>query len=150
MKVFNASGFIMSMIPRKFSAGPKNGIGKDYYKNGVISGNFVYKDDKIIIKKYFYKNGDITFCENNKGKKTFEIRFHEEGGGFIYKTGKTIDGYREGICRRFYKNGIQEWETPYTNGNIEGIEYHYLCDGVVSSDDLYIGGSHAEFNILWK
>lgn len=80
----------------------------------------------IIVKKTFYKNGNV---------KT-EIPY--------------VDNKKTGRARSFYENGIVKAETDYCDENIDGYIRTYYEDGSIESVETYTNGKRNNDLILYN
>lgn len=145
---------------KKLSNKKVNGSWKQYSKSGTVTGETNYKNGEIDgVYKLFYDN-ETLYSEYNYLEGELEGAFkHYHINGKLAKIGKYKNGNQIGYWKSFYSNGELESEygfdktgasqgwyikyrsngdtiskTPYSDGEINGVE-----------TDFYING-----NVLWE
>ena len=109
-----------------FSCGEKDGKWTEYYENGRIKSERIFKDGEVVDGKYisYYDNGQIWDERNYKDGKL-------DGKFTIY--------YENGILQRINLNQI-EGEGNFKDGEKDGKWTYYNEDGSLIGEGIYQNG----------
>ena len=72
----------IGMSPCVFGApNPENGVQQEYFENGKLRLENIFKNGQIVRKRTFYRNGHLLFEERYKnGDLRLRRTFYEDGG----------------------------------------------------------------------
>jgi len=90
------------------------------------TGEIVFKEDEILIKKEWYHKGEL---EKEEG--------YYENGNIKWKSTAYKNGKLDGLSKRFYEDGTLMIETIYKNGIKDGLEKGYSENGKIVAEILY-------------
>ena len=91
LNIYREGNWLFSEVP--FKNGLRDGVQKDYYKNGKLRWSGFFKNGKLEGKtKSFYENGNIELEENH------------------------VNGLQDGIIKEYYENGKIKSERPMKMG----------------------------------
>ena len=77
---------------------------------------------------------------NSKASDRFEIkRSYHVSGALWYET-PYVNGEENGILKVYYESGVLRYETPYVNGSAHGIEKIYYESGALLQETIYDNG----------
>lgn len=127
-----------------------DGIVKEYYMNGRVRNEWVYKNNKRNgVDKFYDYDGKLLEERTFKDDKQDGIcrTFYETGQ--LQKEQYKKDYKQEGFCRTFYESGKLMGELTYRNGVAEGIEKEYYENGRLESILNYINGKREGVEIKY-
>jgi hypothetical protein len=95
------------------------GDSKEYYDNGTLKTECIYKDHRLEGKLKSY-----------------------QPDGKLWREWPYKEGVREGICREYYpQSGKLYWECIYKNGEPDGEYKTYAESGELIGEDTYVKGA---------
>lgn len=112
-----------------YKDGKKNGIYKDYWKDGTLLAQINYVDDKVDgVFKRFYKNGNLLEETHFKlGVKQGSLKRYDESGKLtqndVYQNGLLLEENNSpftGVKKEYYE-GDSWQENEYKDGKEHGI-----------------------------
>ena len=144
----------------EYLKGKKNGIGKEYYKDGKLKFEGEYLNEKRHgIGKEYFPNGKL-FSEGEylNGKK-WNIKEYDKNGNIINELkngkgylklynkynnlifeGEFINGIQNGKGKEYYDNGILKYEGEYIHGLRNGKGKRYHTNGKIHYEAEYLFG----------
>ena len=108
---------------------------KEYYENGVLKGEWLYKDGKLDgLSKEYYESGKLRLeiSYSNDMKNGYAKGYFENGnidGEWFY-----IDDKKDGKLRRYYESGQLKGEWHYKDGKKDGVSREYYENGVLKGE----------------
>ena len=144
----------------EFTNGIKNGECKEYYDDGKLKFEGIFKrgkkwDGKGFNEKgneeYTIKNGTGKFKEyynNNNlmiegeyvnGQRNGKIKEYYEFSK-LKSEGEYLNGEKNGKFKEYYDNLNLKFEGEYLNGEKNGIFKEYNYDGIIIFEDEYVNG----------
>lgn len=152
-KPFTGTLYHIETTPRSYEE-YKNGIlhgrSVEYYPNGQILEDALYKDGEIIKFRTWHQNGQVSFNYTSKIHWDEDGKIAFDGGSWLYKNGKVRVGYDSDKNTLIYsKDGKVAIKKIYNNDNYsrhfiyyhsvlcnsykEILNHEYLCDDFNSS-----------------
>lgn len=150
-------------INRNNNAGQKQGVWKDFYENGKVKSETVFRNGKKTgYAKVFFENGSLANIDKYIGdsiqKETpelttrLEVRNEYYEDGSIKKTGTYLYDLPEGTHKEYSREGKITAAKIYKEGNLTGeglvdeagnqqgpwVEYH--ADGIIKAKGNYDNG----------
>lgn len=118
----------------------KQGLWKEYDKNGLLHSTQNYTDDREDgIYKQFDEKGNITYTEEwEYGEQLNSIEYYPNGN--IQRVEQWAEGTRNGIANSFYESGEKHEEYNYKDGEVDGKAFTYDKDGSVSKYEIFSNG----------
>jgi antitoxin component YwqK of YwqJK toxin-antitoxin module len=116
---------VMKMNNSKFDKNGelKNGIQKEYFKNGSVSceGAFI-NGERTGEWKYYLANGQLKAIGNyTDGKMTGEWKWYRENGKLM-QTGSFDNEIKTGLWKRYREDGDLMDETEFINGKKKRVK----------------------------
>ncbi len=115
----------------------------------VVNGQRVVKQQKLKLKKTYYKNGKINIYAyvDENGIYNGEFIWYNEEGQKVWE-GKTKDNKWVGFWNH-YSNGILDSKAEHNTGNVvaNGKAIFYYTDGIKKSEGVLNAGAKTGF---WK
>ncbi|MDR3258682.1 MAG: ssDNA-binding domain-containing protein [Fusobacteriaceae bacterium] len=107
-----------------------NGEQKEYYENGALQREAMYKDGKLNgTEKIYYKSGNIQSINSWKENKITGITQDYYENGHLKNESQWLNSYREGISKRYYENGKIKHESNWQNFERNGLSKEYYENG---------------------
>lgn len=160
-KTFNEKGILVK--EDTYSDGRSEGVAKNYYDDGKIYEEYYYRKNKINVYKYYNRAGAIV-KEISKQKNEFNFDLYNQNGT-LRMTGKIIGDQLDGQITsynylgmktemkemkdekrinkeiNYYPNGQILSESPYKNGQEDGLYTKYFVNGKVLTQGYYVNNS---------
>lgn len=108
--------------------GQRYGKWINWYENGQKSTISIYKDNDVLVKQTWDRNGKVQVVDGN-GEF---LSFYDNGK--LYAKGMYKDGKAVGIWEYFYENGSKFQVSEFTNGIEDGAFKTFFETGQVSSE----------------
>jgi antitoxin component YwqK of YwqJK toxin-antitoxin module len=129
-----------------YNAGKPYGLVHDFFPSGQL-----YFEGRImqLIPEEKYDGHCRWFYDNGVLYKEIDyVKGEECGGKGYFRSGNLwfvnapcVNGLRNGITKWYYDGtGVQEWETPYVNGKIQGNEKAFYESGALEYTIPYVNG----------
>mgnify|MGYP000896226819 CR=1 FL=1 len=142
-KEYDTKGNLIS--EDSYSDGKYEGPSKNYYANGKVYEEYVYRRGKINAYKYFDKNGTLV-KEFIKQKKDFSFELYNKNGT-LRKSGKLVDDVFDGLINSYDFVGVKTETTEYKDEKRVNKEYTYFSNGKVHDETPLVDGKvHGLFN----
>tara|TARA_B100000959_G_C14963855_1_gene616907 strand:- start:1276 stop:2091 length:816 start_codon:yes stop_codon:yes gene_type:complete len=136
----------------KYINGKKEGLHKEYYKNGRLKAERIFINDKLDgISKIYYKSGKskskLMATANFKNSKMegTATGYYYNGRVRFYENYK--NNIKNGYCKYFNEYGGIKKEENYKNGKLDGNRKLYNEDGHISDERNYKEGKRE--GIFW-
>lgn len=120
--------------------GEISGIVYEYYETGEVLDQTPYYDNKFRGRSTKYaKTGEVLEQNLSHNKDGVKRTFYSSGA--LESETPYKDGQKDGIKKDYFKkNGRVQFKTPYKNGNVHGTIYRYNSNGDTMSSTPYENG----------
>ncbi len=132
-----------------YKDGKKEGIWKEYYKNGNLKSEITFTNNKPDgYAKLYYENGKLSEEGNWKGTKWIgNYKYYHENGKPKYEFVFTNDGKRSGKQKYYHENGKIAIEGDWKDGKEAGLIKEYYPDGSIKSEKNFADGKLDEATV---
>ena len=118
-----------------YSEGKLNGKATKWDRNSNLLASYTYLDDELVEYTNFNIQGEILSTGKLKdGVLEFESFFPE---GMKEVEGKYINKKKEGIWKKYYRNGNIDEEETYKEGKLDGTTKSYYKNGSLFAEYSY-------------
>ncbi|MFI1744392.1 hypothetical protein [Thalassobellus sediminis] len=137
----------------------KEGVYKEYYKNGALKVECTYVNNKRSdVYRLFYDTGEL------KSEVVYVKGLKQGVFNQFFKNGKLklesfyIDDKLSGLWSQYYESGEKKWEVEYLNDSREGFYKQYHENGKLKVEGVniqyYKNGKEKQFdqngNLVWQ
>jgi antitoxin component YwqK of YwqJK toxin-antitoxin module len=122
-----------------FNKGKNSGTSKNYDNKGVLTEEFIYKNDMLQEYKAYAKDGKTIYQNKKEGKNNYDVLLYRSNGN-KKKEGYVKNGQLDGKWKYYNVNGYLVGEDNYVNGFDEGKSYTYHENGKIKSETEYVKG----------
>jgi antitoxin component YwqK of YwqJK toxin-antitoxin module len=117
-------------------ASPHTKLIYHWYDNGAPKSIETYQDGEVLVKGDYY---NLDHQSDSRVENFNGVRTNRDPFGLMIGI-ETIANGSAASAKTFYPNGSVKQETPYANGQIQGLVKNYLPDGVPSSIETWQKG----------
>lgn len=127
----------------------KEGVWKEYYKNGNLKSEITYVNNKPDgYAKLYYESGKLSEEGIWKGTKWVgSYKYYHENGKPKYEFAYTDDGKRTGKQKYYHENGKIAIEGEWKEGKEAGLIKEYFPDGSLKSEKNFSDGKLDEGSV---
>ncbi|MFC1850519.1 toxin-antitoxin system YwqK family antitoxin [candidate division CSSED10-310 bacterium] len=143
--------FIERVSIKRLRRKRKDGLEKEYYRNGQLKSEINYRGGLEEGPSYWYrKDGSLEVEFNYRQGKLHEItKWYDEAGNL-----SEVETYQNGVVhgtRKIYSHGLLSVELPYVDGLITGTVSYFHdngeCSAKISTNDGIFNGPAEYFNL---
>ena len=116
--------------------GTKNGEGKEYYNDGKLKFDGLFKKGKKWEGKGFTEKGNEDYIITKGSGKVKEYHYNNN----LMLEGEYLNGEKNGKIREYYDNGKLRLEGEYLNGEKNGKFKDYFDNGKLRLEEEYLNG----------
>ncbi|OQB14824.1 MAG: hypothetical protein BWY15_00979 [Firmicutes bacterium ADurb.Bin193] len=121
--------------------GKRCSVGTSYFENGNIIYTGEWNENSFHgYGKLYYEDGSL-FYEGNFKNGNFsgygKMRLKYTNSNTIIYEGDVFDGWRHGLGKEYYSNGVLKYEGEFRNGGWDGYGKLYKPDGTLDYDGRF-------------